>query len=84
MRRTAHPVVRSWIDVARQHDIHVVGGFCERDGDELFNSAAIVGPSGLLAVYRKLHLWGEEALYFETRQPRGAGGRDADRADRGT
>ena len=57
--------VESWIDIAREHDIHIVGGFCERDGNRLFNSAAIVGPEGLLSVFRKLHLWGEEALYFE-------------------
>ena len=57
--------VAGWIDIARKGDIHIVGGFCEREGNRLFNSAAIIGPDGLLSVFRKLHLWGEEALYFE-------------------
>ncbi len=31
-------------------------GLLERDGDRLFNACALVGPSGLVAVYRKVHL----------------------------
>jgi predicted amidohydrolase len=31
----------------------------------VFNSSALVGPDGVLAVYRKLHLWGEEPRWFE-------------------
>jgi 5-aminopentanamidase len=43
----------------------VVGGFCELAGDgRLFNSSALVSADGVLAVYRKLHLWGEESLWF--------------------
>jgi N-carbamoylputrescine amidase len=45
--------------------MHIVAGFAERAGDRLFNSAAVIGPGGLLGVYRKNHLWAEEALYFE-------------------
>jgi N-carbamoylputrescine amidase len=25
----------------------------------------VIGPDGLIGVYRKNHLWAEEALYFE-------------------
>jgi N-carbamoylputrescine amidase len=53
------------VELARAHGVHLVAGFAERDGVKLYNSAAIAGPNGLLGVYRKLHLWGEEALYFE-------------------
>ena len=42
----------------------VVGGFAERDGDRVFNSAAIVDGSGVLAVYRKAHLWDREPRWF--------------------
>ena len=43
----------------------VVLGFCERgDGEQLFNSAAVVGAAGVLAVYRKTHLWDREKLFF--------------------
>src|SRR5688500_13238793 len=41
----------------------VVGGFCERGSDgRLYNSAAVVDASGVLAVYRKTHLWDRERL----------------------
>lgn len=43
----------------------VVGGFCERGPDgRLFNSAALLDASGVLAVYRKTHLWDREKLVF--------------------
>jgi predicted amidohydrolase len=43
----------------------VVGGFCEAGADgNLYNSAAIVDASGVLAVYRKTHLWDRERLIF--------------------
>jgi predicted amidohydrolase len=35
---------------------YVVCGLLERDGDELRNSAVLVGPDGLLGTYRKTHL----------------------------
>ena len=31
-------------------------GMIERDGERLFNAAALVGPDGLVASYRKIHL----------------------------
>jgi predicted amidohydrolase len=37
----------------------------ERDGDALYNSAAVISPSGVLGGYRKMHLWGDEHLLFE-------------------
>jgi predicted amidohydrolase len=43
----------------------VVGGFCELGpGGRLHNSAAVVGPGGVLAVYRKVHLWDRERDVF--------------------
>jgi predicted amidohydrolase len=57
--------VSRWRELAKKLGVHIVGGFCERAGDALYNSAAIVGPGGLLSVYRKNHLWGAEALFFE-------------------
>jgi predicted amidohydrolase len=54
-----------WRELAVGLGVHIVGGFCERAGDALYNSAAIVGPGGVLGVYRKNHLWAAEALFFE-------------------
>jgi N-carbamoylputrescine amidase len=52
-------------ETAAKHKLHLVGGICERDGDRLFNSAALIGPSGYIGKFRKVHLWNEENLYFE-------------------
>ncbi|MFI6423553.1 nitrilase-related carbon-nitrogen hydrolase [Promicromonospora sp. NPDC050880] len=42
----------------------LVVGFAERAADRLYSSAAVVGHGGVLAVYRKTHLWGDEADFF--------------------
>lgn len=57
---------KAWIEAAQRLRIHVVAGIAERDGDRLYNSALLVGPSGYLGTYRKLHLWGDEHLFFES------------------
>jgi predicted amidohydrolase len=50
--------------IARESGMHIVIGLPERDGDALYNSAALVGPQGVVAHYRKAHLFYEEKLYF--------------------
>jgi predicted amidohydrolase len=40
----------------RRLGVHVVCGLLERDGDQLRNSAALIGPDGLIGTYRKTHL----------------------------
>lgn len=59
------PCTRAWAAAAATHSMYIVAGVTERDGDALYNTAVLFGPDGLLAVYRKVHLWDEEALYFE-------------------
>lgn len=54
------PTVTSWVDAARRNDLVIVGGFAERAGDAVYNSAVLVDPSGIRAVYRKAHLWNTE------------------------
>jgi predicted amidohydrolase len=61
---------------ARRLGAHVVCGLLERDGDVLHNAAVLVGPDGLIGVYRKTHLpflgvdrfvvAGDELPLFET------------------
>ena len=51
--------------LCRQKTCHVVTGFNERDGDQLYNSAILVGPHGYVGKYRKLHLFLNEQDYFE-------------------
>jgi predicted amidohydrolase len=43
----------------------VIGGFCERGDDAtLYNSAVMVDADGVVANYRKTHLWDREKLIF--------------------
>ncbi|BBY31862.1 nitrilase-related carbon-nitrogen hydrolase [Mycolicibacterium sediminis] len=49
-----------------------VVGFCEVDGDRLFNSALVIGADGILARYRKAHLWAAENLVFDVGDEAGA------------
>jgi predicted amidohydrolase len=58
------PTLRAWRRVAEEKGIFVVGGFLEREGDSLYNSAAVVGP-GFFGRYRKTHLWDKEKLLYE-------------------
>lgn len=59
------PIVRLWMTLAKELNIVVVGGFCERlAGDQLANSAAMIDARGLRAVYRKAHLWDGENEIF--------------------
>src|SRR5258708_14917294 len=45
--------VSLWARLAADHEVVIVGGFCEMANGELFNSAALVDPGGLRCVYRK-------------------------------
>jgi 5-aminopentanamidase len=58
-------LLNGWADEAARGDALVVGGFCELAPDgRLFNSSALVDRNGVLAVYRKMHLWAEERFWF--------------------
>jgi 5-aminopentanamidase len=59
------PTLAAWAEEAARGDAVVVGGFCEL-GEEgvLYNSAAVVDRTGVLAVYRKIHLWDRERISF--------------------
>jgi predicted amidohydrolase len=46
----------SVIDVCREFTVHCVIGFLEREGENLFNTAGVFGPEGLVGKYRKVHL----------------------------
>jgi N-carbamoylputrescine amidase len=57
--------IRAWAALAARLRITLVAGFAEREGERLYNSAAVIGPQGVLGRYRKLHLWCDEQLFFE-------------------
>lgn len=58
---------RRWALIQRAipADVVVVLGYAERDGDRLFNTAAVLTSERRLADYRKSHLWGTEKQVFD-------------------
>jgi len=42
----------------------IVTGIAELAGEQLFNSAVVIGPEGIIGTYRKIHLFNEETLHF--------------------
>ena len=58
------PTIAAWQGQAARHEGLVVGGLCERSGDSIYNSAVAVDASGVIAHYRKLHLFDVEKHCF--------------------
>src|SRR6478609_10155182 len=59
------PAVAEWANLAEALRITIVGGFPEAAGDAVYNSAAVVDPTGMRGVYRKAHLWDSENSVFD-------------------
>jgi len=59
------PTIRFLVEQARRHAAWMTGGFAERDGERLFNSAALAGPDGSVRIYRKIHLFDRETEMFD-------------------
>ncbi|MCP4601720.1 MAG: hypothetical protein GY847_14595 [Proteobacteria bacterium] len=58
------PSIEHLNEIARALNGHLVVGFAEIDGNELFNTAALIGPDGVVAKVRKAHLFlGEKDLF---------------------
>jgi len=55
---------RAMTGLARKKGLFLVFGLAEKDGDRLYNSAAVIGPDGLIGKYRKIHLFDEERSFF--------------------
>ncbi|MFQ5795089.1 MAG: nitrilase-related carbon-nitrogen hydrolase [Candidatus Bipolaricaulia bacterium] len=52
--------VQRWLREAEALDLYMVAGLLERAGDHCYNTALVLGPQGVLARYRKPHLFGWE------------------------
>ncbi|MBD3372687.1 MAG: hypothetical protein GF403_08235 [Candidatus Coatesbacteria bacterium] len=68
LARTAEPAEGPTAEMltalARSTGAHYVCGIAERADGAHYNSAVLVGPRGLVSVYRKLHLFGFEFELF--------------------
>ncbi len=61
----AGPTCQAWMAAAARLGVTLVAGICEREGDNLYNAAVVIGPAGYIGTFRKVHLWNAENLYFE-------------------
>ena len=50
------PSTTKLLAAAKQHNKFLAYGMLESDGDKLYNSCLLIGPSGIVGVYRKIHL----------------------------
>lgn len=58
------PACRALKEIAAEKGMHIVAGLAERAGGRCYNSAVLVGPTGVIGAYRKTHLFFEETLWF--------------------
>jgi predicted amidohydrolase len=56
----------AFIPLAKKFNCHIVFGYVELLEDKLYNSAAIVGPSGIVGNSQKHNHWGSDALWAES------------------
>ncbi|MCX7983357.1 MAG: acyltransferase [Bacteroidetes bacterium] len=57
------PTYQRMADFAYEQKCYIAYGFPEKDIN-IYNSAALVGPDGLIGIYRKVHLFNQEKLFF--------------------
>jgi len=59
------PTMDRLIRLCKEASIFLVAGLGEKDGDVVYNSAVIIGPEGLIGLYRKIHLFWDEKIWFQ-------------------
>jgi predicted amidohydrolase len=59
------PSCRRLLALARNTGWHLAMGLAERAGDQVYNGAVLVGPKGLVGIYRKVHLFDRETRVFD-------------------
>jgi N-carbamoylputrescine amidase len=56
----------SFIPLAKKFNCHIVFGYVELQEGKFYNSAAIIGPTGLVGNSQKHNHWGSDALWAES------------------
>ncbi|MDT8392431.1 MAG: nitrilase-related carbon-nitrogen hydrolase [Bacteroidales bacterium] len=51
-------------DLASKNNQFIVSGFNEKSKSGIYNSSLLIGPEGLMGIYRKMHLFMHEKEYF--------------------
>lgn len=42
---------------AKKHRLFIIGSFIEKDREKYYNSIPVIGPKGILGIYRKMHIY---------------------------
>lgn len=50
------PATEKIVEAAKRLDLTAVVGMLEREGDSVYNAAAVISPEGILGTHRKVHL----------------------------
>lgn len=58
------PTTDALCEASAKSGCTIVTGIAELVGEQLFNSAVVIGPEGIIGIYRKIHLFNEEKLHF--------------------
>ncbi|MEA3356400.1 MAG: nitrilase-related carbon-nitrogen hydrolase [Candidatus Bipolaricaulota bacterium] len=58
------PITQFLATIARRQHCHIVAGLAEHVDGQIYNTAVLVGPSGVLSIYHKIHLFFEEKRWF--------------------
>ena len=53
------------ISLAKKTNSTIIAGLAEKANEKFYNSAVVINGEGLLGVYRKIHLFDREKLFFE-------------------
>lgn len=57
---------KTLIEIGRKKKIFIVAGIAEESRCRFYNSSILIGPKGLIGIYRKTHLfWNEKKLFAE-------------------
>ena len=54
------------IKLSAKKKVYIAAGIAEYSEGRIYNSAVLTGPDGLIGVYRKIHLFYEEKLWFSS------------------
>lgn len=56
----------NWLaQICRERNCHIIMGLVEREGKKVYNSSVFMGPNGMVARYRKVHLYDKEMERFD-------------------
>ena len=70
LHRLAEPVpdgvtTEFLISLAEKFDTHIIAGIAEKRGSHFYNSAVLLNKAGSKGLYRKIHLFDKEKIWFK-------------------